>query len=194
MRRHRRLFEFISKQLGVPAKTWNGGARTAAFSTEDGAGLFRIEFLTGRSGKEPPAKDEKQEGLDAANPVRLSAEWSFLVRTRLPLGKPNTAVDPSPRSPGEVDLRSVPAPRATGSIVHRRSRWRPQNCGRQAELARRLFPGRQLGDPVPEAQVAGVTRSSKLKTGQPSIALVEGMIVDYGPTIPNATPLTRANR
>jgi hypothetical protein len=43
---------------------------------------------------------------------------------------------------------------------------------------------------VPEAQVAERDSVSNLKTDQPSIALVEGLIVDYAPEIPSATPLT----
>jgi hypothetical protein len=185
------LFEFVGKQLGVPAKAWNGGARTAAFSTEAGAGLFRIEFLTGRSGKEPPAKDEKQEGLDAANPVLLSPEWSFLVRTRLPLGKLDTALPPNPSISGEVDI-----PLCTGP----QSNWldRPStltvSAPRIGATTRNwladYFPAANFGEPVPEAQVKERDSVSKLKTDQPSIALVEGMTVDYGPQIPSATPLT----
>jgi Family of unknown function (DUF6603) len=185
------LFEFIGKQLGVPAKSWNGGARTAAFSTETEAGLFRVEFLTGRPGKEPPPKDEKQEGLDAANPVLLSAEWSFLVRTRLPLGKLDTAVPPNPAISGEVDI-----PLCTGS----QSNWldRPSMLTVSAprvNLTKRswvadYFPAANFGDPVPEAQVKERDSVSKLKTDKPSIALIEGMIVDYAPQIPIPPDLT----
>jgi hypothetical protein len=185
------LFEFIGKQLGVPAKSWNGGARTAAFSTETEAGLFRIEFLTGRPGKEPPPKDEKQEGLDAANPVLLSAEWSFLVRTRLPLGKLNTDNPPTPAISGEVDV-----PLCTGP----QSNWldRPSMftvSAPRVNLTTRswvadYFPAANFGEPVPEAQVKERDSVSKLKTDKPSIALIEGMIVDYVPQIPIPPALT----
>ena len=185
------LFEFLNKQLGVPAKEWNGGARTAAFNTESGPGLFRIEFLTGRPGKEPPSKDEKQEGLDPAAPVRLSPEWSFLVRTRLPIGKLNTAAEPAPSFTGEIDL-----PLCTGSHVS----WLDKPSTFKVEAPKILeatrdwladyFPAAEFGDPVPEAQVKERDSVSQLETDKPSIALIEGMTVDYAPLIPNAPPLT----
>ena len=184
------LFEFIGKQLGVPAKAWNGGARTSAFNTDAGAGLFRIEFLKGRPGKEPPPKDEKQEGLDAANPVRLSPEWSFLVRTRLPLGKLDTTNDPPPAISGEIDF---PLCSKGGSWLDRLSTLTvtaPKIGDAKRDWLVDYFPAANFGEPVPEAQVTSQDSISKLKTDHPSIALVEGMIADYSPKIPNAPALT----
>lgn len=185
------LHEFIGKQLGVPAKSWNGGARTAAFSTEAGAGLFRIEFLTGRSGKQPPDKDEKQEGLDAAHPVLLSPEWSFLVRTRLPLGSLDTSGTPAPTISGLVDI-----PLCTNEDVD----WlnRPSDFSVSATrigVATRswltdYFPAANFGELVPEGQGTERDAISDIDTDTPSIALVEGMIVDYRPNIPSAPDLS----
>jgi len=188
------LFEFVSKQLGVPAKSWNGGARTAAFSTDSGAGLFRIEFLTGRPGKEPPAKDDQQEGLNAADPVRLAPEWSYLLRTRLPLGKVNIQSDPALTISGEIDL-----PLCTDKAHN----WldRPSSLTisspKSAETKRQwladYFPAANFGDPVPEAQATERDSVSKLKTDQPSIPLIEGMIVRYDPILAPAPGLTAAS-
>src|SRR6185503_11245653 len=117
--------------------------------------------------------------------------WSFLLRTRMPLGKLDTSADPAPSFSGEVDL-----PLCTGP----QSNWldRPSTLAVTAPMiasAKRswvadYFPAANFGDPVPEAQVSARDSVSNLKTDQPSIALVEGMIVDYRPTIPGAAPLT----
>jgi hypothetical protein len=180
------LADFVSKQIGVPAKPWGaGGARSGAFSTEAGAGLFRIEFLKGRPGKEPPSKDEKQEGLSASEPVRLAAEWSFLVRTRLPIGAIDTALAPAPSFSGLVDLplcEQLDLP-ATLTVAAPRI-----GAAGRTWLAD-YFPAANFGDPVPEAQV-GSSAVSDLETDKPSIPLIEGMVVDYAPIIPGATPLT----
>jgi hypothetical protein len=184
------LHEFIAKQLGVPAKAWNGGARTAAFSTEAGAGLFRVEFLTGRPGKQPPDKDEKQEGLDAANPVLLSPEWSFLVRTRLPLGKLDVSGTPAPTLSGEID---IPLCTGTGSSWLDRPSELTVGAPRVGAATRSwvadYFPAANFGDPVPEGQGKERDAISKIDTKTPSIPLVEGMIVDYRPNIPAAPAL-----
>jgi hypothetical protein len=185
------LDEFVSKQLGVPAKPWNGGARTLAFNSESAPGLFRIEFLTGRPGKEPPAKDEKQEGLDPAKPVLLAPEWSFLVRTRLPLGKLNALNPPPPSFSGEVDI-----PLCTSQQVNwldRPSTFEvnsPKIAGTTRNWLADYFPAANFGELVPEAQVKERDSVSQLKTDTPSIPLIEGMTVAYAPTIPGATPLT----
>ncbi|MEZ6060146.1 MAG: DUF6603 domain-containing protein [Planctomycetaceae bacterium] len=187
------LSDFLSRQIGVPATSWNGGARTAAFSTAAGAGLFRVEFLTGRSGKLPPDDEdkEKQEGLDPAQPVRLAPEFSFLVRTRLPIGKLDTSTDPLPSISGEIDL-----PLCTGPG----SNWldRPTTLAIGASKINQAkrqwladyFPQANFGDPVPEAQVSERDTISNIKTNEPSIALIEGMIVRYEPVIPATPPLT----
>jgi hypothetical protein len=181
------LHEFLGKQLGVPAKPWNAGARAAAFSTGDGPGLFRIEFLTGRPGKEPPPKDEKQEGLDPADPVRLSPEFSFLVRTRLPLDNVNALQEPAPSFGGAISIPlcdsktqnwldipstfSVAAPKIAATGIER-------------DWLADYFPAANFGDVVPEGQGSERDVVAQLKTDQPSIPLIEGIIVRYGPELP----------
>ena len=190
------LHEFIVKQIGVPAKAWNGGARTAAFATDAGPGLFRIEFLTGRPGKAPPEEDEKQEGLDPANPVRLSPEWSYAVRTRIPLGKLDPVGTPPPSISGEVD---VPLCTSNASPWLDRPSTLTVNSARVNQTARTwlgdYFPAATFGDAVAEAQAGSTARDalSSMKTDQPSIPLIEGMTVDYQPIAPLHDPLTAPN-
>lgn len=190
------LFDFLSRQIGVPATSWNGGARTAAFSTASGAGLFRVEFLTGRSGKLPPDDKgkEKQEGLDPTQPVRLAPEFSFLVRTRLPIGKLDTTPHPLPSISGEVDLPLCTGP---GSYWLDRPSTLTVGASKILQANRQwladYFPRANFGDPLPEALVSESDTISKIKTNEPSIALIEGMIVSYEPKIPAATSLTAPN-
>ena len=97
------IAEFMTNQLALPAKADGDGARVPAFNTEDAPGLLRVEFLSGRVGAVAPEESEQQEGTDLSAPVHLGPEWSFLVRTRLPLD-----LDPGDVPPaaivGEVNL------------------------------------------------------------------------------------------
>lgn len=174
------LANFISKQIGVPAEPWGaGGARSLAFSTDAGAGLFRIEFLTGRPGKEPPSKDEKQEGLNSSQPVRLEPEWSFLVRTRLPIGGLDTGVTPPVSFTGLVDLPLC----ALADLPSTLTVSAPTIAKATPAWVADYFPAANFGDPVPTAQV-GSNAAASLKSDKPSIPLVEGLVIDYTPKIP----------
>ena len=180
---------FMSKQLGVPAKQYGAGpaqgARTAAFSTDAGAGLFRIEFLKGRPGKEQSPKDDKQEGLDPNNPVHLNPEWSFLVRTRLPLGKvdtKNTVEFPvTGEVTGEIDLPLCNTPDLASTL-----KITEDKIGNAKRIwLTDFFPAANFGEQLPEPKDEAHARDSitTLKTDAPSIAMVEGAIIDYEPEL-----------
>lgn len=80
------LDAFLTRQLGVPAQADGAnGAVVSRFSSDDRAGLMRVDVLSGRATEGRPAASGAQEGLTIATAVAVNAEFSFTVRTRLPL-------------------------------------------------------------------------------------------------------------
>jgi hypothetical protein len=106
-----RLDQFISRQLAAPAE--QGAYVTAAKqyrailpffnTTEDEAGLFKLDIIRGRT-TEKPSSSSKQEGLDANAPVPVNAEFAFVLRTKIPLNESNPETPPPLALTGFVDL------------------------------------------------------------------------------------------
>ncbi len=98
------IYEFLTRQLGVPASSSDGKALVERYNTSDEAGLFRVDVLSGRPGKPEESDSSEQEGI--AEPISVASEFSFSVRTLLPIKE--TDVDPLQQVgtglSGEIDI------------------------------------------------------------------------------------------
>jgi hypothetical protein len=173
------LHEFVTRQLGVPAAAADDGARVATFNTSEGAGLTRVDFHSGRSAEPEQKESSEQEGLNA--PVRVAAEFSFSVRTRLPLNIPGISeeVPPSPALTSEdmnlplcelFDRTSTLSVSAPGIGDSGRS-WLAD-----------YFPAAHFGGELSAAQADDVGARqavAKIDPTKGAVALVEGVLFDY---------------
>ncbi len=191
------IADFLAGQLGLPATPQGDGAKVATFSTEAAPGLFRIEFLSGRSGKPgPPTSDEAQEGLSASDPVHLGPEWSFLLRTRIPVdhaGAIQGSFDPDAPAPGQFEgIVNMP-------LTGRLGLGSTVDVGAPALFAAARtwlgdwFPAATFGPKeVTAAQANASQAAADVKPAEASVALVEGLVVEVGPTFPANTPALTA--
>lgn len=186
-----RIHEFMTNQLALPAKEKAGGARVPAFNTADTTGLLRIEFLSGRVGTGAPAEAEQQEGTDPSAPVHLGPEWSFLLRTRLPIDPsavPAEGTDHPAAVAGEVNL---PLCRKLGlasdlAIVSPTLDAAVGSGAVRREWITEFHPAATFGPEYLNTAQTGDGAAADLDSGSPSVPLVEGMVVHCGPQI--ATP------
>ena len=179
------IAEFMTNQLALPAKADGDGARVPAFNTEDAPGLLRVEFLSGRVGAVAPEESEQQEGTDLSAPVHLGPEWSFLVRTRLPLD-----LDPGDVPPaaivGEVNL---PLTNSFGLASQLTIASAALDDPEVAHTIGRSWltdfhPAATFGPTPLESGQTGTQAAAKLDSAKPSVPLVEGVVVDCGPELP----------
>ncbi|MCV7221236.1 DUF6603 domain-containing protein [Mycolicibacterium elephantis] len=199
------IHEFMGKQLALPATELppatglqQAGARVPAFNTADSPGLLRVEFLSGRVGVAPDEDAEQQEGTDPSAPVRLGPEWSFLVRTRLPLDPDDVPGDgdafPSVVA-GEVNL---PLCRQLGLTSRFAVTSAALDDPEVSDAVGRSWitdfhPAATFGPSLLDTGQTGTQAAAKLDSATPSVPLVEGMMVDCGPEIPPA-PALNASR
>lgn len=183
------LHEFVSSQLGVPASLSDGLTHVDTFNAEDQAGLVRVDFLSGRTAKAELPDSAKQEGVD--QPVSMAAEFSFSVRTRLPIkeGYVDANIQPPTTLSGEVDLPLCNKLDLTTEL--RVSAANISNSRR--ERVTDFFPAANFGDPLPSAQAddKGARQSvGDIDTSKASIALTEGTIFHYEALLDSPPSLT----
>lgn len=187
------IAEFATKQLGLSATGFNAiGTRVPAFNTADEPGLLRVEFLSGRVGKAATEETEQQEGTDSSNPVHLGPEWSFLVRTRLPLDfVPQADVPPQPTAGGVVVSGKVHLPLCEKTkLPSRFTLSSPQlDDPDVADAIVRTwmtdyFPAATFGSEKLKGAQSGDQAVAKLDSKHPSVPRVEGMVVECGPEFP----------
>ncbi|MDA4107835.1 DUF6603 domain-containing protein [Mycolicibacterium holsaticum] len=196
------ISEFMTKQLALPANELPpatgihpAGARVPAFNTADAPGLLRVEFLSGRVGTAADEESEQQEGTDQAAPVRLGPEWSFLVRTRLPLDPDDVPADGAAFPPVVAGDVNLPLCRQLG-LTSRLAVTSPALDDPEVSDAigrawvTDFHPAATFGPSLLDTGQTGTQAAAKLDSATPSVPLVEGMFVDCGPEVPTAPPLS----
>lgn len=176
------IADFATTQLGLTAREFNAvGARVPAFNTDAEPGLLRLEFLTGRVGKTAPEETDQQEGTDASNPVRLGPEWSFLVRTRLPLDR-GADGDALPDFTGKVHLPLCHKTKLDSRFTVGSPTLDAADSVVRTWLAD-FFPAASFGPKVLDTGQTGTEAAAKLDSKNPSVPRVEGMVVRCEPEL-----------
>ncbi|HEY4359259.1 MAG TPA: DUF6603 domain-containing protein [Acidobacteriaceae bacterium] len=182
------LFEFITGQLGVPAKaSGTAGASMAAFNNGTDGGMFKVDVTEGRA-NQAPSDSKKQEGIDS--PIPVNAEFRFVVRTKLPISEPgaNGTVSPPSVLSGLVDLPLC------DNLMEKPSKLTITAPSIASAAQTRLidfFPAATFGDKLPAAQADSSARDAigNIDTSKPSVPRSEGIEVYYQATErPTATP------
>ncbi len=170
-----RVYQFFSKQLAVPAiAAGSNGAQVAAFNADGTAGLFRVDIIDGRVGKEEQQPDGIQEGL--VDPVPVSAEFGFAVRTRLPINESITDPNTTPVTiSGPINLplcgvKDLHSDFATSA-----------NPNAERKRLTDFFPAANFGNPLTPAQAdsSGRDAIAKIDAKNPSVPLTEGISYHY---------------
>ncbi|MBI1352983.1 MAG: hypothetical protein GC160_01470 [Acidobacteria bacterium] len=176
--------DFFEKQLGVESDPWSAeGARVAALSTADRAGLFRLDLLWGRTAK-AESESDAQEGVSASDPIRVGSEFAFSVRTRLPLGAIQALVGPFPPNAvsisSSVDLPLCPNADDLDSTLRIEG---PQVGQALPALLDDAFPAAQFGAEIQVAQPDSFAKAliGQVKTDEAVVDLTEGLSFTYLP-------------
>jgi hypothetical protein len=163
------LYQFLTKQIGVPSTADYKKAVAPAFNTDSQAGLFRVDFTEGRTTK-PQDKSSRQEGV--TTPVPVAAEFGFTVTTRLPL---NYAMAWDPGLPVIVGKINVPLCElfdlsANFNVTTTNLAFGPK----VVEYMKDLFPAANFGSALPSAQSGSRQAVGKIDTSKPSLPLWDG--------------------
>jgi hypothetical protein len=177
-----RLDEFISNQLGAAAEegayneaTTHSKAVLKRFNTsDDDAGLFKIDVTFGRTTKKQ-STSSKQEGIDA--PIPVNAEFGFVLRTRLPVRETDAPLAIVLPLEGEVDL-----PLCT--IMDLSSKLSLATTGFDVTEARKersgdFYPAANFGDILDNTQADDLGARgavAKASDTEPAIALTDGIV------------------
>lgn len=196
------LAELLSRQIGVAASPWGQtqalaggkpvagakvtGAHLAAFNTGTAPGLFLVEVTQGRAVKAPGTSKE-QEGIQQGSPIQVNPEFTFTVKTKLPIFEMGVDADlkHSPVLNGYVNLplcdylMEKPSTFTVGA-----------NKIASAGLTRMIdfFPAATFGDKLEAVQGDSSVRDSirKLPTDTPAVPRSQGIEVNYA-AIPDPT-------
>jgi hypothetical protein len=199
-----RIAEFMTNQLALPAAEFDAvGARVPAFNTAEAPGLLRLEFLSGRVGvAAPPEESEQQEGTDPSAPVHLGPEWSFLVRTRLPLDPEDVPAEGAEVSSSVTGKVNLPLCQKFDLDSHLTVTSPALDSPEVSNAIGRVWltdfhPAATFGPYPLETGQTGTQAAAKLDSSTPSVPLVEGMVVDCGPEFPpapalNASPVEKS--
>jgi hypothetical protein len=187
------LEDFVTRQLGVPATRSDDVVEVATFSTDKGRGLTRVDFLAGRTSEPEQSDSAKQEGLDA--PVRVAAEFTFAVRTALPLNISGISEEepPPPKLVGKVDLPLCELAELDAEL----SVTAPEIVKSDRDWLAEYFPVALFGEPLTSAQADQLGARQAVAEVDPSkarISLVEGIVFDYRATQPFRTPALKATK
>lgn len=100
--------DFFTKHLAVPATPTGAAndANVAIFNTAANGGLVRVVFTAGTVAKPTADASKLQEGTDPNDPVQVSPEFSFLVKTKLPLYTSSAQDNLSGTQQGELAMTS----------------------------------------------------------------------------------------
>ena len=170
------LPDFITGQLGVPAKMQGALTVLSAFNTATAAGLFRVDVTDGRA-TQVSGDGKQQEGI--VSPIPVNSEFAFTVTTRLPIGEPGATEDMhgNPTLDGEIDVPlcdlmnihstfKVTAPKIENAGLTRLIDW---------------FPAATFGEKLAPAQSGSSARDliAGMSTDVPSIPLSDGIEIRY---------------
>ncbi len=163
------LHQFLTKQIGVPSTADYKKAVAPAFNTDDQAGLFRVDFTSGRTTK-PRDKSSKQEGV--TTPVPMAAEFGLTVTTRLPL---NYAMAWDPGLPVIVGKINVPLCElhdlaANFNVTATNLAFGPK----VEEYMKDMFPAANFGSELPSVQSSARQAVGKIDPSKPSLPLWDG--------------------
>ncbi len=181
-----RLDQFVTRQLGAPAEqgayvaeTQRYKANLKAFNTsDDDAGLFKIDITAGRTTKKQSASS-KQEGLDT--PVPVNAEFAFTLRTKMPLREVDAPDPLTLPLHGEVELPLCNIMNLEADLNLTTGGFNANSPKVTRSRTADYYPVANFGDKLGAAQADDLgARAAVTKTAsaEPVIALTDGIVFD----------------
>jgi hypothetical protein len=180
-----RLDQFISRQLAAPAEQGEYVPAAKQYkailpffnTTEDEAGLFKLDIISGRT-TEKQSSSSKQEGLNDNAPVPVNAEFAFVLRTKIPLNESDPQASPPPFLSGLVDL---PLCKVTG--LESELTLTVKDFPGFGEVVRErtgdYYPAANFGswlDPVQADDFGARAAVAKMGAEAPAIPLTDGLV------------------
>ncbi|HEV2069816.1 MAG TPA: DUF6603 domain-containing protein [Acidimicrobiales bacterium] len=170
------LHQFLTKQLGIPARWHKLGAAVERFNSATAAGLLRVDVLSGRAVEAPAPTSAEQEGLGKSR-IAVNAEFSFSVSTNLPLGDPLALESPATVQ-GNVNLPLC----NTTNLTSKLTIGGPKISSAKIDWQADLFPAATFGPPIEPSQADEPDAASAIaaeSTEKPVVALYDRAVVTY---------------
>ncbi|EDM77343.1 hypothetical protein PPSIR1_09735, partial [Plesiocystis pacifica SIR-1] len=186
---------FFTRQLDVPAEGSNSWLTLPTFSSEDIAGLLRVDVPWGRAARAGEDDPKGQEGLPGSQPIPVGPEFGVTLRSKLPSGAAPGGVEDDPlaippgsnhqvATQGDVDF---PLCKKSNYISTLALTMQGANS---AFVRRRVivgkFPQAQFGERVDNAQADDPARYAKAikESEEPAVlSAVAGIALDFTPVM-----------